>query len=73
MIFTTLSYSETRKTISTITNLETMLVLKGKTITEILLLQVRGFVVTLSSSLLLLFTTQSRTLKHFRSSLFIGV
>ena len=31
MIFTTLSCSETRKTISIITNLETMLVLKGKT------------------------------------------
>ena len=31
MIFTTFSYIETCKTISTITNLETMLVLKGKT------------------------------------------
>ena len=30
MIFTTLSYIETRKTISTITNLETMLVLQWK-------------------------------------------
>ena len=74
MSFTILSYIETRKTISTITNLETNVSVTMKNaIIEILLLQVHGFVVSFSYYLLLFFTTQSRTLKYFRTSLFNGV